>query len=277
MKAGLDVGSSLVKAVWEREAVYRFASTADYSLQGIIASMKHDGVSKILRVGNGPLPEQDLTQAITQAGADVEVQTLPGDPLDNEIRLQAAGARKLLERELQQPESFLLVSLGTGTSYTFVSGDHYQRFPLGNSLSGGTLLGESRALGFASYGAFAAAANRGTPQHLLFEELIPALSGTVQGKFVVSSGARLTENSFLEDQCATKVSTVGIATLRDVLILGNISPFSSTQDVVYIGSTINRTPLLKGMMTGYSTALGKKPHFPKHGEFALALGAYLTE
>ena len=277
MKAGLDVGSSLIKAVWKRGEEYHFASTADYSLQGIIAAMKCDGIQKILRVGNGPLPEQDLTRAITQAGADVEVQILPGDSIDTEIRWQAAGTRKLLERELQQPESFLLVSLGTGTSYTFVSGDHYQRFPLGNSLSGGTLLGESRALGFGSYDAFAAAASSGTPQHLLFKELFPALNGTVQGEFVVSSGGHLNEDSSLEDQCATKISTVGIATLRDVLILGNIPPFSSTQDVVYIGSTINRTPLLKRMMAGYSIALGKKPHFPENGEFALALGAYCSE
>lgn len=277
MKAALDVGSSLVKAVWKRGEELHFASTADYSLQRILASMNSDGVRDVLRVGNGPVSEESLTRTIKQAGADFNVRTISGDPIDTEIRLQAAGARKLLEQSAQRPASFLLISVGTGTSYTFVSEDSYKHFQFGNSLSGGTLLGEAKALGFGSYDAFAAAASRGTPQHLLYKDLLPALAGSLKGEFVVSSGGRLYEDSSLEDRCATKVSSVGIATLRDTLILGEIPPFSSTQDIVYIGSTIARTPLLKGMLAGYSSALGKKPHFPKNSEFALALGAYHSE
>jgi len=277
MKAGLDVGSSLVKAVWKRGDDYHFASTADYSLQSILTSMKHDGVQDILRVGNGLLSEESLTHTIDQAGAHFNVRSLPGDPIDNEICLQASGARELLKDERQPLDSFLLVSVGTGTSYTFVSQETYRLFQFGNSLSGGTLWGEAKVLGFGSYDAFAASAGQGTPQHLLYKHLFPALDRTIRGEFVVSSGGRLDEESSLEDQCATKVSAVGIATLRDILILGDIPPFSSTPDIVYIGSTINRTPLLKGMLAGYSAALGKKPHFPKNGEFALALGAYLSE
>jgi hypothetical protein len=43
---------------------------------------------------------------------------------------------------------------------------------------------------------------------------------------------------------------------------------------VYVGSTVSRTPMLRGRMNMYSFAIGKLSHVPEQGEFALALGAY---
>ena len=117
MKAGIDFGTTLVKAVWKK-GDYRFASTAEMPLEQIIENMKSDSIRKVHAAG--------INNTLIN---DFEVYRTSGDQVQNEIELQAKGAKELLSLSGHRLEKFLIVSMGTGTSYTFV-GDTIERFPL---------------------------------------------------------------------------------------------------------------------------------------------------
>ena len=115
MKAGVDFGTSNVKAVWMGRGEQVFLSTADTSLDFIVQQMKADGVRKICAAGIS-------YSAYAQSFRGFEVQVKKDNPIENEVMLQAQGTSMLLERDGKRISEFFLISIGTGTSYAIVIG-----------------------------------------------------------------------------------------------------------------------------------------------------------
>jgi len=106
MKAGIDFGTSLVKAVWKKDDDYRFASTTDIELEELISELKHDNIKEIYLTGTRYKEAENTFK-------DFEIRMKEGDPIKNEIELQANGVKKLLEMEGKNISRFLIVSIGT--------------------------------------------------------------------------------------------------------------------------------------------------------------------
>ncbi len=268
MKAGVDFGTSLAKAAWMNNGEFSFSSTADAELKDIARQLSHDGVRKVHLAGIGY--SDDLAGYFN----DFEIKTAEGDPIENEVRLQAEGTRRLLEDNGYKGDSFLVVSIGTGTSYALVTRDGATKFPIGNSLGGGFINGLAQILGASDYNELATRSTEGMLLDLCVKDMIPDKKGTFEGELVVANFGKGTSDSKRSSVYASVISTVAVATIRDVLLLGMIPNFQPPNDIVYIGSTVARTPVLKNLLQAYSAAIGKSPHFPEHGEFALAVGAY---
>jgi len=268
MKAGVDFGTSLVKAAWMNDGRFRFSSTADAKLEEIARQLSDDGVRKINLAGIG------YSDAHTKYFKDFEVRTAEGDPIENEVRLQAEGTRRLLEDSGHREDSFLVVSIGTGISYTLVTEEGATKFPIGNSLGGGFIYGLGQVLGAKDYNELATRSTEGTPLDLCIKDLLPNKAGTFEGELVVANFGKGTSASERSSAYTSAISTVAVAIIRDIMLLGMIPNFQPPNDVVYVGSTVARTPVLKNLLQVYSAAIGKNPHFPEHGEFALAVGAY---
>ncbi|MBI2665395.1 hypothetical protein HYX12_02115 [Candidatus Woesearchaeota archaeon] len=268
MKAGVDVGTSLVKVAWINDGHFRFSSTADVKLEEITRQLSADGVRRIHLAGIGYSDDR------AKYFKDFEVRTAEGDPIENEVRLQAEGTRRLLQDSGYQGDSFLVVSIGTGTSYTLVTKDGATKFPIGNSLGGGFINGLGQVLGARDYTELATESTQGMPLDLCIKDMLPDKAGTFEGELVVANFGKATPASERSSAYASVISTVAIATIRDIRLLGMIPHFQPPDDVVYVGSTVARTPVLKNLLQAYSAVIGKNPYFPEHGEFALALGAY---
>ncbi len=266
MISGVDFGSSLVKAVWLEDGNYKFSSTASKGLGEIVGSLRASGISKVNAAGIGFSKHASLFQ-------NFELAFPQGDAIQAEIKLQADGVKRLLGSEVFNGKSFLLVSIGTGTSYTKVSGSEAVKFPLGSSLGGGFINGLAKVFGCQNYGEFALKSASGTPLDLLVKDALPQTAGSFQGELVIASFGKAGDNSNDSNTCASAVSTVAVSTIRDVMILDMVPSFQGLDDVVFIGSTVSNTPLLKGMLEVFSNAIGKQPHFPENGEFSLAIGA----
>lgn len=266
MKAGIDFGSSLVKAAWKNDGEWRFASTADTPLEDISRRLGKEGITRAHIAGIG------YSEANAEHFRDFEMRRGEGDPIEQEVQLQAEGTKQLLEEQGYQGENFLVVSIGTGTSYTLVTRDSTTRFPLGNSLGGGFIHGLGRVLGALDYQEIATA--EGASLDLCIKDMLPDKKGTLKGELVVAHFGKGTADSPRASTYASAMSTVAAATIRDILLLGMIPDFQPPQDVVYVGSTVARTPLLQYLLSAYSAAIGKNAHFPAHGEYALAVGAY---
>jgi len=268
MKAGVDFGTSLVKAVWMNDGKFRFSSTADTGLEEIAKQLSADGVRRVHRAGIG------YSDDCAGYFKNFEVRTAEGDPIENEVRLQAEGTRRLLENDGYQGDSFLVVSIGTGTSYTLVTKDGATKFPIGNSLGGGFINGLGQVLGASDYNDLATRSTESMPLDLCIKDMIPNRAGTFEGELVVANFGKGKSDSEKSSAYASAISTVAVATIRDVMLLGMIPNFQPPKDIVYVGSTVARTLVLKNLLQVYSAAIGKTPHFPEHGEFALAVGAY---
>lgn len=273
MKAGIDLGTTLVKAAWMKDGQYQLASTADSSLEDITQRMKNEGVKDISLTGINWTSERISTLAEFNLMADGE-QTV-----ETEIATQAAGVKELLKTQGNNLQNYLLVSIGSGTSYATVTKDNLVHHRPGNPISGrfiekmGALLGAKDYQEIVDDAARSIARNGRIESDLLVEDILPAARRSLEGKFVIAHFGKADINTPKDDLYASLLNTVAVTTIRDVLQLTNKNP----ENVVYIGSTVARTPPFIVMLKLYSQALGYHPHFPEKGEYAQALGAYLRK
>ena len=269
MKAGIDFGSSLVKAAWMDHGQFKFDSTADVKLDDIVRHLSDDGINQVNIAGIG------YSDAYKDYFKDFEIRTPKGDAITQEKKLQVKGAKELMIDQSYYIDNFILVSVGTGTSYSLKFWGFTIPVPLGNSLGGGFIAGVGRHLGIEDYSQMSRIASKGTPLNIYVKDKLPSLEGTIVGEYVVSHFAKADKDSRREDILATAVDIVGATTFKDLAVLSHSSRFFKwTKDVVYIGSTISGFSSLRGSLDKYSRMLGKTAHFPKNGEFALAIGAY---
>ncbi|MFC1697557.1 hypothetical protein ACFL1H_04450 [Nanoarchaeota archaeon] len=257
MKAGVDLGSTLVKAVWKTDE-YNYISSADYGVVGIIIKLKSEGVKDIKYSGIG----LDNLKYFD----DFNLSKAKGDQIENEIKFQANGTKELLKENIN---NYLIVSIGTGTSYTFV-GDKIEKYPIGNSLGGGFIDGMRKIFGENDYEEFVTKAFFGKSLDYCIKDMIPEKYGTFEGEIVVANFAKANNKSDENDIFFSIMNTVAVSIVRDLLLI------NSSENIVYIGSTVSRNGFLRLLLKDYTTAIGKNCYFPDNGEYALAMGAYLN-
>lgn len=270
MKAGIDCGTSLTKFAWFDQGRLRLVSSADADIPSVLDEMKAAGVARARVTGIGRPWETD----------GIAFSMTSDDPVADELALQSDGVRRLLPGFADDGD-FLLVSIGTGTSYTLVpAAGEPRRFPIGNAIGGGFIAGLA-AWQAADRSSIDGYASRGEPRDIRIKDLVPAKAGTIEGEFVVSHfgkdqvmGARVLPQGGhpLDDYCATVVHCAAVTVIRDVLLLGMIPGFE-VDDVVFIGTPVAKMRSLRGHLSLYAQALGKRAYFPENGEFAAALGA----
>lgn len=279
MIAGIDFGSTLVKAVWKREwkegdvidrfnSYFKYASTRTYTLENIIEQLKNDSVTRLNIVG---------IHYKGEALPGFELKFQKGNPIEEEISMQVEGTKKLLALDgIDYLKDFLIVSIGTGTSYTsvrnaFFEGEYAQHFPIGNSISGGFILGLGKCLGAKNFKEIVECARNGKPADLLIKDVLPSTKEPQQDYVIASFGK---EAKTIDDVYATVISAVATATVKDILAMG-VNPEFNHRNIVYIGSSVQHNPVLKAQLELTTKIFKKNPYFPRKCAYALAMGAYL--
>lgn len=230
MHAGIDLGSTLIKIAIKKGKNIKFYSQADYSQKQLENILKENHITKKIYAG---------------LKADKNIA--------REIKLQVQGAQALA----RLPKKFVLVSIGTGTSYTLVNGKKIKKLPLGNSLGGGFILGMGRALGFNNFQEICQQAEKGNLKNadIYFNDLI------------VANLAKLNKKSKKQDITAGLMNVVAITTMKDLMLYK-----LNKENIIVIGSTLKNNSCLKKLLKKYL----RKVQFVKNGEFATALGALLS-
>ena len=268
-KAGMDIGSSLTKVVWEVEGKYCFRSTADKSIDEILEELKENQIKDLYISGIGT-PDNELFN-------EFSVWKPKGDLIQNEIELQAEGSQKLLELGETPLEKYLLVSLGTGTSYTSINKNYVKKFPIGNSIGGGFIQGLSKLIGKEDFTNISKKAETGKSLDLLIQDNIPEKKGSFEGGLIISNFGKANQDSKLEDVYLGLINCVAITTIKDIYLMNMIPDYQIPKDIIFIGSTIANNPVMQNLFEHYSKLfLNKKAHFLENGEYSLALGAYHT-
>lgn len=271
MYAGLDFGSTLTKAVWRDDDGLRYLSTADVSRHEFFGKLVEAGVKTAYRTGIG------FPSVPSGLGIDV-LGPPPSEAIAEEIRLQALGAAQLLKDgfspSLYPP--FLLVSVGTGTSYTRVTRDgEAVREPIGSGLGGGTILNLGRLFGAASVNDIREEGWRGEVQDVFVKDLLP---GSALGDLPVShfgkaaDGRRVPKRQRMRDLIATLTHMIGCEIAADAV---RYAAAMGTGRIVFVGSAVTAFNLLEDRLKQYVRIAGMEPIVPGLAAYAGALGAYL--
>lgn len=267
--AGVDCGGTLTKVCWSGINGRQLESAADKPVEQIIGGLRSVGVDTLYVTGVGTRPHAEDMRLIDLGG---------NNPIDSEGRVLACGVRHLLSAQSMAEQPFLLVSVGTGVSFTHVDGETIFRYPIGSPFGSKAVTGLGALLGVHNPAHVFDLAASGKVLDRLYMELFPDLAGSPQGMYVAGhfAGDCITNQGlshvFANQLQAMMVSIyVFIATFA---FYREPAPQSAPKRIVFTGTSVARAQLLRERLALIGEVLEKEVVFPDDGEYAGAIGAY---
>lgn len=261
------MGATLAKlALRDARGSLRYALHPSHGLDEVARAIRR---ARPIRIG------------LTGGGAESLLRLLDGDATRvNEFAAWRSGMAEVLGLAQDPPvPRYLVASLGTGTSVLLADGLSVSRIG-GTALGGGTVLGLGAMLvGTADFAAIVALAAQGSRREvdLLVSDIYRAGEIALAADLTASSFAKLARPDPArppgrEDLAAAIMGLVGE---NVALICGGLAALAQVQRVIYAGSTLRDNSTLRDVIARVTSAMGRTPVFPAHGEFAGALGALL--
>lgn len=267
VRIGVDAGSTLTKIIWQFEdGTYGFGATSSV-------------IEKINMIDN--IREKSTTNAACVIGIGsreglerLHIVKPPGDdPIVTEIRLQADGARRLLmASDMKCPESFYIASIGTGTSYSALRNGEFILYPYGRPIGGGMISGLSNLVLDSEY----PPSYRSCDDHydLDLSDLLEASEiNPNDPNIIVASFAKLPQRKGLHQRTfvTSLFRFVAYNVAQDVGMMKLSVP--DIKSVVYIGTAVERSDILRHFLDQYSRLHGLESIIPLRAGYAGALGA----
>lgn len=255
---GIDIGATLCKLVLWNDTLQtdRYESVA---LDDICRRIEAWHPQRIAATGGGA---SELPERIGQA----RIEGVP------EFEAWARGAPIVAGlAQVQLPERYLLVSLGTGTSVLAVEGTRARRVG-GSALGGGTLLGLGRLLLEAeSFLEIADLAARGDRRQ------VDLLVGDIYRTGGIALPRDLNAASFAK-LASTKREDLAHALMGLIgenlgIICSSLARAAGVETIVYCGSTLDQNRALEQVLSTATLAFGGQPQYLPRGAFCGALGA----
>ncbi len=257
--AGVDLGATLAKLVFGQGKTAVWARFDSADLSAVLSQLEVWAPQKI---------------AATGGGAHSLPPSLSGVPIPriDEFTAWAEGAPRVArEARLELPSSYLLVSLGTGTSVLEVLNGKARRVG-GSALGGGTLLGLGRLLVQAStFAAIANLAQTGDRRKvdLLVSDIYRSGGIALPPDLNAASFGKL-DSTRPEDLAHALMGLIGE---NVALIATALSRAAATSTVVYCGSTLEANPALEQILARTTEAFGNQALFLPGGAYCGAVGA----
>src|SRR5262245_32655144 len=243
---GIDMGATLCKLALRRETLVTEHWPAR-DLDAVAARVRALAPGRIV---------------VTGGGADRLGAALAGLALEQvgEFDAWARGAGVLAAEEGRPlPASYLLVSLGTGTSVLAVTADGVQRVG-GTALGGGTLVGLGRLLlatdSFATLAALAAGGDRARVD-LVLADVYPATASTEAGQLTAAAFAKLASTAPADVAHAL----LGLVGENVALLAAAHARGARTQTIVYCGSPLAESLLLRAIVDDFTRLAGGEAIF----------------
>jgi len=257
--AGIDGGTTYTKVAWRSaNSFHNYMSTADKSVDEIVEEMVADKVDAVRCIGTS-VPNRFPFQRIALKYKD---------PLKAESVLQAKGAVWLAQDQNGgRYSNCLVVSIGTGVSYTRILFGKTFRMPLGNSLGGGFLNGMREWAGI-SWEELDEKAHKGTVVNIdiLVRDVLP---DHPMGHLVLANCGKLGKQSSECDFWKGIVRTVATSVAKDIAMYSLLC-----HKVILVGTTSKLTSLRRELDV-YGSTMKKRFYNPPSAEFAGAVGAWL--
>ena len=264
MIAGIDAGGSLIKIAYQENGKMHYRKYPVHELHQAISWLKMlAGTIKV---------------ALTGGKANLIQKTyFPDGVLIPEFQATCEGARLfLLEEKKDRNEPFLLVNIGTGTSWHFVKGDKYERI-LGSGVGGGIFTGLGSILtAEEDFHRLTVLANEGDKGKvdLLVKDIYEADEPPIDGNLTAANFAKGMKVKHTDADRMAAISNLIVETI--VLLTLQAAAIHQAKRVVFIGSTLIGNHSLRKGLEFYMNRLGLSADFLENGEFCGAAGALFS-
>ncbi|MHA6251516.1 type II pantothenate kinase [Oceanobacillus sp. CAU 1775] len=261
MRIGIDAGGSLVKIAYEEKEKLQVRKYAIEEIPKLVEwlSLVAPDAELVGTGGNWP----KIQEATKQKNSTVD-----------EFTALVNGTKHLLQTEKKYIDTFILTSIGTGTSIFYVGDNTFERV-LGSGIGGGTWMGLGAKLTNAqSFSELLELAGKGNRENndLLVKDIyegnenIPLLGDLTAANF----GKAHKTDSMEADHAAALNQLIGEVILS---LSGNVAQVKEAKNIVFIGATIQDNNPLQQVLTSFKDMLGFEPIFLELGAFAGAVGA----
>lgn len=264
MKVGIDAGGSLVKIVFQENEKLLYKTYPIDKLNQAISWLKMiAGDCKIgLTGGRAQLIQRDYFQ---------------NGVIIPEFQATCEGARWFLLEESRNLEApFLLVNIGTGTSWHIVNGEKYERI-LGSGVGGGMFTGFGSILtaeeDYHQLTVLAQEEDKGKVD-LLVKDIYESAETPIDGNLTAANFAKGMKLKHSEADRMAALANMIVETI--VLLTLQAAAIHKTKAVIFIGSTLIGNQALKAGLEFYMNMLGLSATFLKNGEYCGAMGAFLS-
>lgn len=261
-KIGIDIGGSLIKLAFEEKGSIRLKKYPASEVATVLQWLKIIGINTIALTGG-------------RAGG-IKEKFFPDAKIIHEFEGNHLGVNWLLrQKNLFGFEKYLLVNIGTGTSWYKVENNHCKRI-LGSGIGGGTLMGLGSYLtktdDFSSLVKLASFGDRKNVD-MLVKDIYKIEDPKINGELTASNFANLKEGAKKEDIDNALLQMIGETLF---LLTKQAAKRESLQKVVYIGGAISENPHLKMILTSFQDQMEGTPYFLENGEYCGAIAAYLS-
>lgn len=262
-KVGIDAGGSLIKIAYYENDHIHYKLYPITELERLTNWLQIISPTAEIRVTGGK--SAFLQSFIQQKTKFIE-----------EFQAVTDGARLLLKKEGHCVNDFILVSIGTGTSIYYVTENSYERI-MGTGIGGGTFMGLGSLLSsHTSFKEIVAGADKGNRKQsdLLVSDIYENMESPLLGDLTAANfgKAHLNKDATANDHLAALVQLIGETI---TLLATSVAQAKGTNQIVFIGSTLNGNEPLKKVFLDFKNMLNYEPIFLKHGAYAGALGALL--
>jgi type II pantothenate kinase len=274
LSLGVDIGATLAKIALANpgEEKPRFEHLPSANLDTVAAHVIALEPARVGLTGGGAAQLADLLDFPCERTGEFDAW--------------GAGALKLLpqtERGPSERDSFLLVSLGTGTSVLHVQAGQTTRVG-GTGIGGGTVVGLGAVLAGVGFKNLCALAERGDSAAVdlrisdiygdgefpLADDLTAANFGKLARELDTSSSPAEPNEQDRANRAAGVMRLVGETV---ALLCAGAAATTGAEHVVYGGSTLRGNTCLVEVLTEITTLCGLQSCYLPHGGFAGALGA----
>ncbi|WP_308634165.1 type II pantothenate kinase [Paenibacillus silvisoli] len=265
MRIGIDVGGTLIKLAFVSKFDMEYKKVAIAELDAVVSWVESVKPASVCVTGGGAARLKERLSANVSEMIEFEATV--------------AGANSLLGKNGANPQAFVLVNVGTGTSIHYVDAAKHRRIG-GTGIGGGTLMGLSRLVtGLSNFNDIVSLAKQGVRERidLTVSDIYNGAETPIPGHLTASNFAKLSHIDGIDriskqDLLAAVVGMVGetVAT-ASVLAAGQFG----TTSIVYIGSSFIDNDHLRAVIQDYTVLRGAAPLFLEQGEYCGAIGALL--
>ncbi|PLR79559.1 type II pantothenate kinase [Bacillus canaveralius] len=264
-KIGIDAGGSLIKIAYEQSGSFHYRKYPIADLDSALGWLK--------------MLAPDAAVALTGGkSALLKEQYFQRGFIFPEFDAACTGAVYFLKDEqINLDEKFIIVNIGTGTSWFVVEGSNYSRI-LGSGIGGGTLMGLGALLtGETDYSRLIKLAETGEKGNvdMLVKDIYFPQEPPIDGNLTASNFAKgsINPDSSSEDRIASVINMIGETV---ILLSMQAAVANQATKIVYIGSTLAGNEPLKQCLASYKKMVGLEHIFLDHGEYCGAIGALMS-
>ena len=259
---GIDAGGTLIKIAFEENGRIRYRKYSLSDVDGAMSWIRMFSTNKKIVLTGG------------KAGM-LKSKYFPDAEVIDEFTAACEGAKFLMQKsEVHIGDDFMLVNVGTGTSWFNIKGGKYERV-LGSGVGGGTFIGLGNLLAgskvFSELVEMAARGSRGNVD-LLVKDIYHPEEPPIPGDLTASNFAKsalITESSN-SDRLAAVINMISETI---TLLTVQAAALHQTKKVIYIGSTLAGNQPLQSSLELYAKMSGIEPVFLPDGEYSGAIGA----